>query len=101
MQRDVERVCRLYDLIGHGDVRVAGCWVPGGVVVHEDQCRCIEIQCPFHHLSRVDWDMVDGAAALGLIRDQRVLGVEVEHSELFCISVCHDRVTVIQQCVPV
>ena len=44
--------------------------------MHQDQRRGVELQCALDHLARIDRGMVDGAALLPLVPDQRVLTVE-------------------------
>jgi hypothetical protein len=76
MHRDPERLGGVDDVLGDGDVGFRRRRVAGWVVVHQDQRRGAQLQRTLHHLAGVDRRMVDSAALLLLMRDQRVLAVE-------------------------
>src|SRR5262249_44187233 len=49
-----ERLRRLDDVLGDGDVGLRRAGVAGGVVVHQDQCRGLELERALDDLARVD-----------------------------------------------
>ena len=68
--------------------------------MHQDERRGVEFEGAFHDLSRIDRDVVDGAAGLLLVRDQCVFGVQIQNAKLFGVAVCHHGVAIIEQGVP-
>jgi len=68
--------------------------------VNKDQRACVQFQRPLDHLTRVDRDMVDGAAGLRLIRDQHVLAVQKQHAKLLDLAMRHGGVAIVQKRVP-
>ncbi len=68
--------------------------------MHQDQGRRVQRQRPLDHFARVDGHVIDGAAALFLVRDEGVLAVEVEDAKLLHIAVGHGRVAIVDQRVP-
>ena len=47
----------------------------------QDQCRGVEVQSAPYNFTRIDRDMIDGADAKALVRNQPVLAVEIEDVE--------------------
>ena len=97
---DAERLAGADDLPSDGDVGLGRGGVARGMVVHEDQRRCAELQRAFDDLAGVDRRVVDRAALLLLVLEQRVLAVEEEDVELLDLAVGDIRPAVIDQPVP-
>ena len=68
--------------------------------MHQDQRTRVQFQRPLDHLTRVDRDVVNRAACLGLIRDQHVLAVQKQHAELLDFAMRHGGVAIVEQRVP-
>ena len=75
------------DLLRHVDVGTRRRRVARRVVVHENDCRCRQLQRALHHLAHVDRGMVDGAVALHLVGDEAVALVEKQDAELLTVLV--------------
>ncbi len=100
MDRDAKSLSRLNDQIGHGDVGLRWGWIAGGVIVDQQDRRCVEFKGAFDHLARVNGDVIDGPFGLFFIRDQGVFRVEEKDTELFGFAMGHDRVAVFDERVP-
>ena len=81
VQGDADR-CRGSRMLGHRDIGVGWGRVARGMVVHQDDRRGVQFERALHHLARIDRRVVDRAALLALMGDQRVLAVEEEKVEL-------------------
>ena len=82
VHRDAEWFCGVDDVLGDRDVRLRRGRVAGRVVVHQDQRRGAQFQGALDDLTGVDRGVIDRAALLLLVGDQRVLAVEKEEVEL-------------------
>jgi hypothetical protein len=85
---DAERLGGADDVLGDGDVGLRGGRVARGVVVHQDERRGAQLQRALDHLAGIDRRVVDSAALLLLMRDQRVLAVEEEEVEFPVLCRC-------------
>ena len=61
--------------------------VARGMVVHENDCRCRQLQRALDDFAHVDGRVVDGAVALHFIGDEAVALVEKEDAELLAVLV--------------
>ena len=68
--------------------------------MHQDQCRCLELERSLYHLARIDRRVVDGPALLLLVLDQHVLAVEEEDVEFLDLAVGDMRRAVVDELVP-
>ena len=59
----------------HLNVVARGRWIARGVIVHSNQSGGIQDQGALHHLTGIDWRMVDRAALLHFVGDQIVFAV--------------------------
>src|SRR3984957_17844657 len=78
---DAERLRGIDDVLGDGDVSFGWGRVARRVVVHQDQRGGAQLQRALDDLAGIDRRMVDRAALLLLVGDQRVLAVEEQEME--------------------
>ena len=76
VQGDTKHLCCVHNLLGHVDVRLAGRWITGRVIMHKDQGGRIKIKCAFDDLAGVNRDMINRALRLCFIRDDSVLCIQ-------------------------
>ena len=69
VQRQPQGRAGILNAVGHVDIRLRRRGVAGGMVVHQNQGRGVQLQRPFRHFSRVDRDMINGALRLLFIRN--------------------------------
>ncbi len=98
---DVEGLGGADDLVGHVDVGLGWFWIAAGVVVHEDEGGCAELEAAFHDFSGVGGGVVDRAGALDFIADQLVLFVEEEDAEMLARFMRHGGMAIIHEACPV
>jgi len=67
------------------------------MIVNQDDRRRRQLQRPLDDLARIDGRVVDGAARLLLVGDERVLAVEEQHAERFVRRPRHGRGAVIDE----
>jgi len=79
---DTDRRRCLDDIAGDSDVGLRWRRVAGRVVVHQDQRRRVQFKRPLDDLARIDRGVIDRAALLPLVFDQRVLAVEKQQVKL-------------------
>jgi hypothetical protein len=75
---NAERFGGVDDLLGDRDIGLGRRRVTRRVIVHQDQRRGAKLQRPFDHLAGIDRRVIDRAALLLLVGDQRILAVEEE-----------------------
>src|SRR5262252_9504297 len=80
------------DVLCHRDVRLRGRRVARRMVMYEDQSGGLELKRSFDDLPSVDRRMIDGAALLALMFDERVLTVEKEDVKFLDFAVSDLRV---------
>ena len=85
--RDPERFGGCHDFLGDGDIRLGRGRIARGVVVHQDQRRGAKLQGSLDHLTDVDRGVIDRAALLLFVGDQRVFAVEKKDVELLDLAV--------------
>jgi len=84
----------------HVDVGLRRRRVAGGVVVDHDDRRGAEGEGALHHLARIDRRVIDGAAMLFLVGDQRVLLVEEQQAELLDRGIAGGNRAVVDERLP-
>src|ERR1700680_3997257 len=95
MHSDTERRRGLDDVLSHRDVRDGWGRIAGGMVVHQNQCRCAEVESPSDYLARINRRMVYRPALYSLIPDQCVLTIKEEDMKLFNLAVGYSRTAVV------
>ena len=79
MQGKTQRFAALLDLLRHLQVGIRRFGITTGVIVDQDQRRCVHQKRTFQHLARIDRHMIDGADRDPNIGNQPVLSVKVEN----------------------
>src|SRR5713226_10048455 len=100
VNRNADGMERLRHRAGHVDIGLGRRRVAGGVVVHHDDRRGAERERTLHHLARIDRRVIDGAAMLRLVGDERVLLVEEEQAELLDRGIAGGDRAVIEERLP-
>lgn len=89
---DVEDLAAALQLLSHPDVRRAGMWIVGGMVVNEHEGGGVAAQCHADDASLVDHRGVHVAAADHPPVENLVPGGQEEHPQLLVVEVsCHVR----------
>jgi hypothetical protein len=83
VNRYAERLCRIDDHLRHVDIGARRRRVARGMVVDQDQRGCRKLQRALDHFTRIDRRVIDRAAPLHLVGDQRVAFVEEENANMF------------------
>ena len=100
VKRDAQRgTCRL-DLMRHVNVGLAGGWITGGVVVHENEGAGVQFEGALHHFTRVDRKVIDGALGLRFVCNEGVLAIKEEEEDLLGFAVGHGGLAIVEQGVP-
>jgi hypothetical protein len=61
------------DLMGQVNVVGGGLRISGRMIVHQNDCRCAELERAAHDFARINGCVIDGANALHLIGNKMVL----------------------------
>ena len=70
------------------------------MIVNKDHRAGVQFQGAFDNLARVDGHMIDGAARLLFIGDERILPIEVENPEMFNVAMRHNGLAIVDQRAP-
>src|SRR5690348_9954205 len=97
---DADGLKRLRHRTRHVDIRLRRRRVARWMIVDEYYSRGAERQRALHHFARIYRRMIDGAALLRLIGDERVLLVEEEQAELFDRGIAGGDRDVVEQRLP-
>ncbi|MNG23997.1 hypothetical protein D3C84_1086700 [compost metagenome] len=80
--------------MGEGEVRSAGLWIAGRVVVNQHGCRGVVLQGSLDDFSWIDAGTVQGAPEQFLKGDHPVTAVEQEQGEYLMLVVGQQRLQV-------
>lgn len=97
---DPQRRCGLDDVFGDGDVGLRRGRVARRVVVHQDERRGAQLKRALDDLAGIDRRVVDRAALLLFVGDQRVLAVEEQQVKLLDLAVGDVRAAIIDRMYP-
>ena len=100
VDHDPERLGRAHDLLGHLDIGLWRGGVARGVVMHEHDGGCRQLQRPLHHLAHIDRGVIDGARLPHLIGDDLVALVEEEDAELLLVLESHGGAAIVDHGLP-
>src|SRR6185312_3394475 len=97
---DADRLKRLRHRARHVDIRLRRRRVARWMIVNQYDSRGAERQRALYYFARIYRRMIDGAALLRLIGDERVLLVEKEQAELFHRGIAGGDRDVVEQRLP-